>query len=85
MRPLVLSFVALFVLLIACGDSTQGGSCDTNGATDECTSGLVCGHHDKSNALTCLKRCDVNGDCLASAEICTPIKGNIKGCVSEQL
>lgn len=82
MRTLVHALVATFVLLmLACGDGSQGDSCDNEGQTDGCDDGLVCGHHKQGEGLTCLKSCTADGDCLAT-DTCGGLKGSLKGCVS---
>ena len=80
-RAVVASSVAVMLAVTAaCGDGSLGDSCETEGKVDgECDDGLVCGKHDGSASLTCLKQCQKSEEC-ASGEECSGLSGSLKGC-----
>ena len=81
-KALVLSFVALFIALVACGGD-KGDSCDEEGKViGECDEGFVCGraNNDQTGELVCLTRCDTQLNCSASEDCYVVGKTNLKGC-----
>lgn len=72
--------IVLLFLLAACGGKGElGESCDQAGGADQCVDGAVCTNL-SDGALTCLKMCTVQEDCLAN-ENCNGVSGtSIKSC-----
>jgi hypothetical protein len=84
MRTHLLSGVLLVVLVAfgaGCSDAEVGEECGESGVeAGECVEGAICGKHDATDELYCLKVCTDQADCLAT-EDCNGVEGSsVKGC-----
>jgi hypothetical protein len=81
-KALVVSFVASFVALVACGGG-KGDSCDEEGKSGgECDEGFVCGKakNESTGELVCLTQCSTQLNCAANEDCLGVGKTSLKGC-----
>lgn len=72
--------VSVGALSVACA-AEIGEDCETEGSTDDCVDGAVCGKRsDTDGTPVCLKVCTTDTDC-SSGENCNGVTGSsIKAC-----
>lgn len=67
--------VSVGMVSLACS-ADIGEDCDTEGSSDECVDGAICGKRSDSDAKPiCLKVCSADTDC-ASGENCNGVTGS---------
>jgi len=75
--------LGLTMLVVACGDSDIGESCEEEGRVDgECVASSVCGKSEgtSTGSLVCLRQCATQAECGAGEDCNGIANTSLKGC-----